>query len=213
MTDKHCILIAAAPEPDLTYVRALLTQKKDAFVVCADGGLRYADELGVMPNLIVGDFDSGNAPLRGSAEVIRLVPEKDDSDLMCAMKLMLSRGYRSFDLVCASGGRIDHFLSNLSLIEYVFEHGGKCTLRDSKNIVFFHDGGKQLYKRNPDYKYVSFIPLDKVLTGVTLTGLKYPLDNVVLNRSAVISISNEPIADEFSIEIKFGRALVIFAKD
>lgn len=213
MREQHCIIIASAPETDIGYVKELVEGTPDAFIVCADGGLRHAKKLGVVPQMIVGDFDSGREPPECGAEIIRLSPEKDDSDLMCCTKLLLDRGYSFIDLVCASGGRIDHFLSNLSLIEYIFEQGGWCTLRDSRNFVFLHQGGKQTYRRNRNYPYVSFIPLDKTLTGVTLTGLKYPLDHVVLDRSAVISISNEPVCDEFSIEISTGRALVIYARD
>lgn len=210
---KKCIILAAGPEEDLEYVKALKKEKPDAVFICADGGLLHAERLGLRPSVVVGDFDSGKLPGYPDVEVIRLNPEKDDSDLMSCVKIALQRDYTEIDIAGATGGRLDHLLSNLSLLEYVYERGGVCTLRNAQNYVQFHEGGLKKYRRDAQFKYVSFIPLDRVLTGVTLTGLYYPLKDAVLSRSAVLSISNEPVAEEFTIYIETGRALVLFTKD
>ena len=44
----------------------------------------------------------------------------------------------------------------------------------------------------PPYRYLSLIPLDRTLTGVTLRGLKYPLTDARLTRGDTLSVSNEP---------------------
>ena len=61
----------------------------------------------------------------------------------------------------------------------------------------------------PRYHYLSLIPLDRKVTGVTLRGTKYPLDRADLTRGDTLSISNEPAGPAAEITIASGRALLI----
>ena len=203
------LMLAAAPETDYAYVRRLAGRAD--LLVCADGGIRHARACGLTPDLVVGDFDSGTQP--DGVRVIRLRPEKDDSDLMCCAKAVMEQGADEIWLACASGGRLDHFLANLTLLEYLEQRGVHAELYDSRNRVTYHGGGEKRYRAETEYPYVGIIPLDAELTGVTLRGLKYELTDAVLSRSAVISISNEPVAEEYRIVIGQGRALVIQSRD
>lgn len=203
------LILASAPEREYDYVREL-AQQADC-IVCADGGVRHARACGLHPDLVIGDFDSGTLP--ADCEVIRLKPEKDDSDLMCCVREVIRRGADTIWIACASGGRIDHFLANLSLLEYLDREGINALFFDSRNRVRFHGGGPQRYTADPAYRYVGIIPLDAQLHGVTLRGLKYPLTDADLDRASVISISNEAVSAEYSIAIKDGRALVVESRD
>lgn len=203
------LLLASAPETEYEYVKQL-AQKADR-IVCADGGTRHAAACGLVPDLVIGDFDSGERP--EGCRVVQLRPEKDDSDLMCCVKTVLQEGADTIWLACASGGRIDHFLANLTLLEYLQQRGISAALYDSRNRVTCHSGGKRDYTADPEYQYVGLIPLDAELAGVTLRGLKYELTDATLSRSAVISMSNEAVAPTYRIEIKKGHALVIESKD
>ena len=113
------LILASAPEREYDYVREL-AQQADC-IVCADGGVRHARACGLHPDLVIGDFDSGTLP--ADCEVIRLKPEKDDSDLMCCAREAIRRGADTIWIACASGGRIDHFLANLFLLEYLGREG------------------------------------------------------------------------------------------
>ena len=114
---NKCIIVGACKESlrDFTY-------DKDDFIIASDGGYSFLKENGYPVHLVVGDFDSGKRP-DVDTETITLKPEKDDSDLMCCTREALKRGADAITYVCASGGRIDHFLSNLSLLEYLYEQG------------------------------------------------------------------------------------------
>ena len=112
-----------------------------------------------------------------------------------------------------NGGRLDHLMANLLLCESAYESGARLTVIDRQNTVFLHEGGCMQFARKNAKRYVSILPLDSTLTGVTLQGMKYPLENAVLTRNHLISVSNEATEEQFSIEIKQGRALVIFAED
>lgn len=181
-------------------------------MLCADGGMKYAKELGIVPDVVVADFDSSREAI-ACRELVRLVPEKDDTDTQHCVSLAISRGCKEITLACATGGRLDHLMANLLLCESAYESGARLMVIDRQNTVFLHEGGcMRLFRKNAK-RYVSILPLDSTLTGVTLRGMKYPLENAVLTRNHLISVSNEAIEEQFSIEIKQGRALVIFAED
>ena len=205
----NILILASAPEQDYAYVKQLAQQAD--YVICADGGLRHARACGIQPDLEIGDFDSGNAP--EDIPIIRLKPEKDDSDLMCCTKEALKHDPDKIVYACASGGRLDHFLSNLSLLEYVEQHNCHAVLYDAQNRVSFHRGGAKYYRKDTQYSYVGIIPLDEKLTGVTLRGLKYLLTDAVVHRSQMITISNEAVEDTYMISVEEGRSLVIESRD
>lgn len=206
----NMLMIASAPETQYDYVKQL-AQRAD-YIICADGGIRHAAACGIHPDLVVGDFDSGKR-MDVDTEIIALKPEKDDSDLMSCTREALRRGADCITYACASGGRIDHFLSNLSLLEYLYEQGCQGIFCDSCNRVTFHGGGEMHYTADLTYPYVGIIPLDACLQGVTLRGLKYVLTDAKVSRSEIFTISNEPAAPEYTISIGMGRALVIESKD
>lgn len=206
----NVLMIAAAPETDYDYIQPLAAQAE--YIICADGGVRHAQACGIQPNLVVGDFDSGTYP-DFDVEVIQLKPEKDDTDLLSCTREALRRGADQITYVCASGGRIDHFLSNLSLLEFLYEHDCRGILIDSRNRVTFHGGGTLTYSADPAYKYVGIIPLDETLTGLTLRGTKYVVTDAEVSRFQPYTTSNEPVEPEYSITIGSGRALVIESKD
>ncbi len=209
---KSAILFGASREADLSYLEPLKKRCPGALVVCADGGVAAALSAGFSPDVVAGDMDS-SASLPPGCEIIRFAPEKDDPDLKICAKIALSRGCRDFVIVAASGGRLDHYLANLYLLEYLFEQGADAELLDAKNCVFLHKGGKMTIRSDPSYRYFGLIPLDYTLSGVTLRGLKYPLNDALLKRPDVISVSNEFAGDEFSVEIQKGRALIIFSRE
>lgn len=206
----NVLMIAAAPESDYDYIKPLAEQAD--YIICADGGVRHAQTCGIQPDLVVGDFDSGNYP-DFDVEVIQLKPEKDDTDLLSCTREALRRGADQITYVCASGGRIDHFLSNLSLLEFLYEHDCVGILVDSQNRVTFHGGGTITYRTDLEYPYVSIVPLDGKLTGLTLRGTKYVVTDAKVSRFEMYTTSNEPVESEYSITIGSGRALVIESKD
>lgn len=204
------LILASAPETEYGYVKKLAQEAE--YIACADGGIRHAQACGIQPDLLMGDFDSGS--LAAGMQTIVLQPEKDDSDLMCCTKEAIQRGADDITFACASGGRIDHFLSNLTLLEYLYDHHIRGVFCDSQNRVTFHPGDREIrYTADAAYRYVGIIPLDAVLTDVTLRGLKYPLTHATVARTQIITISNEPIAPTYTISIRSGRALVIESKD
>lgn len=208
---RHALIFAAAPETDHGYIRAWLAAHPDALIACADGGLRHARALGLHPDFMVSDCDSLSET--EGTEVLRLKPEKDDTDTQSCLREVFRRGCRAATLVCATGGRIDHMLANLSLLEEAAALGGRLTVLDRQNKVVLHQGGREKFIMTADYRYFSLVPLDDTLTGVTIDNAKYPLQNATVHRAGMITISNEALSPAFAVTIASGRALVVFARD
>ena len=108
MNGHECYIIGAG---DFFGLRE--TPDDSDYVIAADAGYANCKEKHIIPDLVLGDFDSlGSAPKHPN--VIELPVEKDDTDTMYAIKLGLEKGYRRFYLYGALGGkRPDHTIANL----------------------------------------------------------------------------------------------------
>ena len=94
-------------------------------VIAADGGWRVCRELSLTPSLLVADFDSlDTVPEFG--HILRLPVEKDDTDMIRAVKEGFARGETEFHLLGGMGGRrTDHTLANMQTLAYIARHGGR----------------------------------------------------------------------------------------
>ena len=110
---KRCVIVGGADIERYDRIRAHL--REDDFYICCDSGSKHREALGIVPNLIVGDFDPHEDP-HWDIETIALPREKDDTDTVFAVKEALKRGFQDFLLVGVIGGRLDHTLGNTSLL-------------------------------------------------------------------------------------------------
>lgn len=209
---RHALIFAGAPETEYGYIRAFLDEHPDALIACADGGLRHARALRLHPDFMISDCDS-MSEVEGT-EIIRLKPEKDDTDTQGCLREVFRRGCTEATLVCATGGRIDHMLANLSLLEEAHDLGGHLTVLDRQNRIVLHEGGCRKFKMPAAYRYFSIVPLDAALHGVTIENAKYPLHDATVTRAGMVTISNEAAENAtVTVEIQDGRALVVFSRD
>ena len=85
---KKCVIIGSAP---CEYGGVLdEIDIEDSYIICADGGLDIALEHHLVPNLLIGDFDSVKSELPGNIETIRLHREKDDTDMSLSMRAFIT---------------------------------------------------------------------------------------------------------------------------
>lgn len=205
---KRAIIFGSMSCGDGAFLRPYL-EAGEWVVICADGGIRSARDAGLRPDYQIGDWDSGGAPEPG-VPCVTLPVEKDMTDLQAAAEQALGMGCRELLLCGCTGGRLDHTASNLVLLEWIAGRGGLPVMVDEDNEVRFLEGPVELRLANrPPYRYLSLIPLDRTLTGVTLRGLKYPLTDARLTRGDTLSVSNEPQESEMTVSLASGRALLI----
>ena len=104
------------------------------FVIAADAGLRYLEQVGIPADLVIGDFDTLKEIPTG-ANVVRLSCEKDDTDILAAVREGIKAGYAEFHIYGGTGGRIDHTLANLQVLAYLAGNGMQGFLHCPQNVL------------------------------------------------------------------------------
>ena len=210
-------LIISGGRFDKEFAASWLKTNVYDYVIAVDYGLRYAKELGITPNLIVGDFDSNGESLieeytELGCEVRRCIPDKDDTDTEIAVREAVLHG-DSIDIICATGGRIDHMLANIHVLMLALESGVEARLLDKGNEIFLKNHSFTLTRAKYPRKYISFVPFDGIVKGIKLKGFKYPLDGYDLKPGISRCISNEFAEDETRVEFESGCLIVINSSD
>ncbi len=120
---KQAVIFAGAPvQPELQPP----VPQADLYL-CADAGVRLAQALGIVPDRIMGDFDSlGNVPAGENVEAFS--PEKDDTDILLAAKYALSAGCSRLIFYGALGGRLDHMVANLQMLRFLADRNAQGIL-------------------------------------------------------------------------------------
>ena len=177
------------------------------YIIAADAGYKICCENNIIPDLVLGDFDSlGEVPKHPN--VMELPVEKDDTDTMYAIKLGLERGYKNFFLYGGLGGdRADHTIANLQTLLFVAKRGGRCWIFGSHHVwtVIRNDSIRLEGQGN----VAVFCP-DGRAEGVSLKGLKYELDNAVVTSDYPLGVSNCMAAQEAEIGVTNGALLIMY---
>lgn len=185
---------------------ALLRPKAETdMIIAADGGLAALRAAGIEPDICVGDFDSLGALPEG-VEYVRLPAEKDDTDLIAALRLGLEHGFRRFELYGVLGGRrFSHSLAAVETLFWLRDRGAEgeiidesCRILTLENETFSFGRGRR--------GFISVFALSPAV--VTLRGLKYPLDKYPLNCRYPLGVSNEFTQGENLIRVE-GSVVVV----
>lgn len=187
------------------------------FVICADGGVNHLLKIGRLPDLWIGDFDScrfsdviSANPGLEKVDTVKLNCDKDVTDTHYACLMAIERGYGDIVIWGAFGGRVDHMLSIIHLLEFLNDKGITAVIEDEKNTLRLCSDTITISKKR---KYLSIIPLDSSCIIAKTEGLKYPLENYELPRSVSKGISNEITGTDALISVKFGLALIVESDD
>jgi thiamine pyrophosphokinase len=179
------------------------------YVIAADRGFDSLMAYGVTPNLAVGDFDSlGHRP--SHPNVIQLPAEKDDTDMVYAIRKGLALGYRRFVLLGGVGGRLEHTLGNLQLLDWLAIHGAQGFLAGEKTAATCLRDGKSISFPPSMAGYLSVFCNSGAAEGVTLSGLKYPLEDYTLTGDFPLGVSNQFLGVEASVSVERGSLLLIW---
>ncbi len=115
----------------------------DKYTICADGGYLLAKRMNVVPDVIIGDFDTfSEEELPDNCEIIKHPEDKDDTDTMLAVKLALNRGYKNIVICGAIGGRLDHTFANIQTLRYIMKHGGYGELAGDGSFAMMQGPGR-----------------------------------------------------------------------
>jgi len=187
---------------------------KDALVIAADAGYATALSLGVRPSVAVGDFDTlGECGFSRDTEVIRLPAEKDVSDTQAAVDIALGRGADEIVIIGGLDGRLDHTMANLGIVSSLTKKGIAAVITDGKNRVRYLENSSALIPKG-NFRYLSLVCLGKKARGVSIKGVKYPLEHATLSSDMPsLSISNEIVDNLALVSVKRGQMYIIESND
>ena len=196
-----CFIIGAGPFYGLPVAPA-----PGDYVIAADGGYLHCREAGLVPDLLLGDFDSLDA-LPGDTDVERFPVDKDDTDSMLAMKLGLEKGFTTFHLYGGTGGRMDHTLANLQGLAYLARQGARGYLYDA-SYVFTALWNSSLDLPAREEGIFSVFALGETARGVSILGGRYPLEGGELSPFFPLGVSNHFEGRPVRVSVEQGCLLV-----
>ena len=228
---KKCYIVGAGD------VYGFPTPSEDDLVIAADGGLDYLLPRGIIPDVIVGDFDSveknssveldtelgcdsacdrdGVLYQRGerriaekTVEVIKYPVKKDETDAYLAYLVGVSRGYTEFEIYGGVGGREDHTFANFCLLLRIKNEKNNAVLYGN-GVRFFVLKNEKTKVFGTEGKTVSVFAFDGAADGVSIRGLKYEASSVRLDVARPLGVSNSFLpSGEGEIEVENGVLLV-----
>lgn len=186
---KRCVIIGGAGIEKPQEILPALDPAGDFYILC-DCGMRHCAPLGIKPDLIVGDFDSSENPLL-PVETIVLPHVKDDTDTMYAVKEALRRGFKDFLLLGVVGGRLDHTLANVYILQYLKNRGCRALIIDDYSEMELV--GSEHAFIGPQYPYFSLVNICGTAKGLHIKGAFYNLDGQSIETEYQYGVSNEPL--------------------
>ena len=178
------------------------------YVIAADAGYEYCTENCIIPDLVLGDFDSMDVR-QAPADCIRVPVEKDDTDTMLALREGLRRGCDTFYLYGATGGaRLDHTLANLQSLAFLLRHRARGYLYDRDFVYTVIENETLALEREVDWGIVSLFSMGDRAEHITLEGLQYPLTDGTIDCGFPLGVSNHIVAPTARITVGRGPLLV-----
>lgn len=186
--------------------RVFLPEYQKDLILCADGGYRHAKRLGITPDLIIGDLDSGVSQY--PKEIAnRIYPsEKDATDTNLCLDYAIEQGCKEVVILGGLGGRLDHEFSHYALMLYGLKRGVRVLLVNERNEIWMENKPFSLVPN--EKKYISFFPFGGDVDEFTVRGLKYPATDMTLFCDQAQASSNQFDGEEVA-EVSFRKGGVL----
>ncbi|MDO5479261.1 MAG: thiamine diphosphokinase [Clostridia bacterium] len=201
---KKALIIAAGNTEEIS-----IKENYD-LIIAADGGYDRAIAMGLTPDIFIGDMDSVRAPV-ADIEKIKLCVEKDFTDTEAAIEKAVEMGSGNITVIGGIGSRFDHSMANACLLKKYVDRDVEIILKDSHNEMFAFRHSCEIKGHKGDT--VSFLPLDSVVSKVTLEGFYYPLVNEDVQIGETLTVSNIITEDAARVTAEKGVLLAIIARD
>lgn len=224
MKEQNCFLILTGGTLTREFAEEYLQKNTVSKIICVDGALQLADEMGMHIDYLVGDFDTA-APLlvkkyqkeieEGTRQTIlkKYNPVKDATDTQIAVSLALREGAGKIVLLGATGSRIDHMLANIHLLLKPLFCGAEAYILDEHNKLYLIDKEKKINKKDLYGPFVSLLPFGGDVKAVTLRGFKYDVSERDFLRGDSLGVSNELLEETGTISLKEGVLAVFETRD
>lgn len=210
----HSVIVGGGPIEQLDRFKALLKSADE--IVCADGGLLYLDQVGIEPDIIIGDFDSVDLDLLEcyrlkGVKIERFPARKDATDSELTMDYVIKSKPEKVSLIGMTGKRLDHGLANIFMLRKFFDSNIDAVILDGHNQIYYGRGNISI--KGEIGSILSIIPISHELVGVKTNGLDYPLNEETLYNDGSRGVSNIIKTDEIQINTESGDFLIILSRD
>lgn len=208
--NKKCLIVSGGEFCPLEK-----TSNQFDYIIACDKGFEYCINLGLKPNIVLGDFDSISTDFKehltkindcNDMQIQSFPPEKDDTDTMLAVKTALSKNYNDITILCGFGNRLDHAYANIQTAAYIVQNGGKAKIIGSSDILYAFQNCTQFFPKKDNHSLSVFSYTEKC-TNVCISGAKYNLENAELKNTFPLGVSNE--WKEEKVQISTGEGILI----
>lgn len=200
---KKCYIVGGGD----FYADAFLPDE-NSLIIAADAGYKVLADIGVMPHIVVGDFDSlGYTPDHPETEVHS--PVKDDTDMMLAVEKGIANGCDVFYIFGATGGRIAHTFGNLQVLGFIAENGLSGYIFDRDTVITAVRESTLVFDKNAS-GYISLMPFGCDRANVTLDGFKYEVECCDLPCNRPLGISNEFTGKAARLTVHGGTVVAVW---
>ncbi len=213
------IVIISGGELDEKFALSVLRESMAGCVIGVDKGMEFLYRNAIVPNYIVGDFDSVDQKIgdyyryETSVPIREYNPVKDASDTEIAVRLAMTLGCSELLILGATGGRIDHLWANVQILTIPFRAGIDAKILDPRNCIRLI-GKETVLKKGEMYgPYFSLFPLGQEVYGFNIRGAKYPLRNHTLTPYDSLCVSNQLEEDEVTISFSSGIVILMETRD
>ncbi len=219
---EYAIIIAGGRIDDDFAFRFVLEHRTigETLLIAADRGLLFLERHGIVPDLIVGDFDSVREGyeeeyLRAhpTVEVHEFNWEKDMTDTEIAAMEAAGRGCTSIDILGATGTRFDHMLGSVQVLSLLYDKGVAGRILDPCNRISMHEKRIEIGKKEQWGKYVSLFAWGGDVEDVTMEGFHFTMRGGGITSSGTLTVSNQIEDDRASVTFPRGRLLMVESKD
>ena len=216
------IVIISGGELDEEFALSVLNEAVANCIIGVDKGIEFLYHNSIMPNYIVGDFDSADQRVADyyrnetAVPIREYNPMKDASDTEIAVKLAMTLGCSEIMILGATGGRVDHLWANIQSLSIPFKAGVDAKIMDRQNLISIIGEGETHLRRSEAYgTYFSVFPMGDEIFGFNIKGAKYPLRNHTLKPCNSLCVSNEIAegSDEAVISFPSGRVILMQTRD
>ncbi len=200
--DNVCIIVGAGE-----FFEKEIKKSENDLLIAADGGLLNLDKVGLIPDIIVGDFDSlGYVPKHEN--IIALSRDKDITDTWAGILEGIKKGYKKFRIYGGVGKRESHTFANFQNLIKLTKMGFYGEIVGEREIITAACDGEIVFDKSHKGFISVFSHSDKSV--VCEKGFKYEINNKILTNDEPLGVSNEFIGQDAQIAVSDGIILIIY---
>lgn len=215
---KKAIIISGGMLEEEVVLQAL-EGRKASYLIAVDGGAAFLYRHRILPDILVGDFDSLDVQIvnyyreEAGIPIREYNPVKDASDTEIAVHHAIESGYKEILILGATGNRMDHVWANIQVLMITKQAGVEAVIQDAHNRIRLIDGETHLNKKEAFGPYFSVFPLGGAVEQFNIEGAEYPLYNHTLIPADSLCVSNQIKGEEAVIRFPEGVVILMETRD